>query len=524
MVNSSEGGANAQKDIGNLPPEQCLDDNKDEEKVDYVPAAIPQEREMEQTKSYFAHKLACVTFAVLAIVAVVGGVCGSGHCSSGSSKTIVAVTSAPTSLRSTLSSEFELKLLEAFGPNYLDDDHESIDVRLKALEWILDEDPMQLESDAENLIQRYVLAVFYFQTSQQSPWTECDPAGPKSCRFTVHQMHEPEPGNAWLSDIHECFWGMLRCDGYSNGNRDITHFFSTSAGMNGQIPTEVVKLTELRQLRLVNSSLTGTIPTELAELTTLESLDVAYNPISGAIPPELFGPLQDLWKFSVHGTSLAGSIPATIGLFPGKMLWLGNTDLSGAIPTELYSIKNLTYFIISNTDITGTLASDFANLDTLRYLYIDGTSISGTIPSEIGAMESLHELICSGTQMSGTLPEEIFTAELRWLDVANCAFSGTVSTSIGLCTSLNAIDLSNNNFEGSIPTEIAALTELHDIFIQGNDFAGTFPESFCANTLSSDRTDIGADCLPDEGTNNDAMECKCCTECCNAVTGICQQV
>ena len=194
-----------------------LDTNADEgEKVDYIPGGIPQVREVEQAQSYYAYKVGGVTFFLLAIIAIVGGVCGSGHCSGGSKAE--PVTSAPTSYRSTLSLEFEAKLLEEFGDDYLDAAGDLADVRWQALNWIMYQDPMQLDVDAENLIQRYILALFYFQTSQERPWIDCDPSGPDLCYPQGYVFEATHASDAWLSDSHECFWANVKCEGVGNWN------------------------------------------------------------------------------------------------------------------------------------------------------------------------------------------------------------------------------------------------------------------------------------------------------------------
>lgn len=90
----------------------------------------------------------------------------------------------------------------------------------KALDWLLYDDPMQLPPDAQNLVQRYILALFYFQTSQQGPWRSCNP--PKvnetsACEYKKIAgisplAFEDVPWGRWLSDLHECDWAGISCD------------------------------------------------------------------------------------------------------------------------------------------------------------------------------------------------------------------------------------------------------------------------------------------------------------------------
>ena len=84
----------------------------------------------------------------------------------------------------------------------------------KALDWILHKDAMQLTTEAENLFQRYTLALFYFRTSVEIPWLSCNPPTENQTAQCSHQrpivfwpemVYEEEPGSIrWLSDKHEC--------------------------------------------------------------------------------------------------------------------------------------------------------------------------------------------------------------------------------------------------------------------------------------------------------------------------------
>ena len=101
----------------------------------------------------------------------------------------------------------------------------------KALQWILHEDPMELLADAPNLIQRYILTLFYFQTSAERPWRSCNPPnetlllekGSHRCELEEIIWVHPElvfksvPNQTrWLSYEHECEWVGVLCDEYDD--------------------------------------------------------------------------------------------------------------------------------------------------------------------------------------------------------------------------------------------------------------------------------------------------------------------
>merc|ERR1711862_309665 len=70
----------------------------------------------------------------------------------------------------------------------------------KAFDWLLNKDGRALHPDAENLVQRYVLAVLYFSTAGEN--------------WIYGSSH-------WLNALHECHWkrtarcityGVKQCD------------------------------------------------------------------------------------------------------------------------------------------------------------------------------------------------------------------------------------------------------------------------------------------------------------------------
>lgn len=181
--------------------------------------------------------------------------------------------------------------------------------------------------------------------------------------------------------------------------------------------------------------------------------------------------------------------------------------------------------------LNGTISTAIGSLSNLRQLLITGTELTGTLPSEIGTLRELQYVtLGNNPKLGGTIPEELYDLSVErfsGLSVENCNFSGTISTRVGNLKSLKQLELANNRFSGTIPTEISAATGLREFSIQGNrDLTGTFPESVCSNSYQDvlGFDDVSADCLPDEDTGIPKMECECCNHCCSAQTGICRDV
>lgn len=141
------------------------------------------------------------------------------------------------------------------------------------------------------------------------------------------------------------------------------------------------------------------------------------------------------------------------------------------------------------------------------------------------------------TYLSGSIPEELYlglqgmggplytgVVELR---LNNCNFSGTLSTNLGLLTTLRRLTLSNNALYGEIPEEMSKLTQLNEFWLHGNQLTGTISGGICEIQASHNigpQFELMADCTPDRLTGIPPVSCPehCCTACCDVLTGICQ--
>lgn len=90
----------------------------------------------------------------------------------------------------------------------------------KATEWIIYEDPMEVEPEEANFIQRYTMAYFYYATTIDGPWRSCNPPvgdEQSSCSHSklvavFPNSYEEVPATRWLSSAHECEFAGVNCD------------------------------------------------------------------------------------------------------------------------------------------------------------------------------------------------------------------------------------------------------------------------------------------------------------------------
>jgi len=95
----------------------------------------------------------------------------------------------------------------------------------RAAIWIMYEDQSRLAPTEDRLIQRYILALFYFFTTnnEERTWKSCNRPlfnEEDTCDFmrfnrnpyTDEIFFEPEEATRWLSKTHECDWVGVQCD------------------------------------------------------------------------------------------------------------------------------------------------------------------------------------------------------------------------------------------------------------------------------------------------------------------------
>jgi hypothetical protein len=197
------------------------DDEEEQEKklyayaVAFDPAAKPPMYQNRRFRLYGIGGALCLV--ILSVVLVVGII-------SVGNKTVILTlplpvtespTVAPTTSRESVFRQF-------FAENVSPLVYEEGTPQFRAAEWIMNEDPKQLEPSSQRLLQRYLMAFLYFHTSNQGEWLSCNP--PKdgeddTCIFLEFARDgndaisfTPKPGKTrWLSGQEECDWEGVEC-------------------------------------------------------------------------------------------------------------------------------------------------------------------------------------------------------------------------------------------------------------------------------------------------------------------------
>jgi hypothetical protein len=312
--------------------------SQDEEDA-FIPSAI--EYDPDSKPPIYKNRRFRFYLIAASILLVVIGVGASLGAVKAINKDNQAPTAAPTSLRE---GRIVDQLEQLVGEASLSD-HKS--PHYKALQWIVEEDPEQLEPEADNLIQRYLLALFYLSTSTpEKGWLSCNPPLDNEtsvCNFTKlaqvypDVVYENVPWGRWLSDLHECGWAGVFCDEF-NQTRAIE---LPGQEIRGTFPAEISLMPYLQSLTFNWNEFYGTMPSELAAMKHLLNIELHYNFFTGQVPPEWYK-AQALQRINFAGNFLSGTIPTEIGeLSTMKGFFSFENSIGGTIPTEIGDMKFL---------------------------------------------------------------------------------------------------------------------------------------------------------------------------------------
>ena len=263
-------------------------------------------------------------------------------------------------------------------------------------------------------------------------------------------------------------------------------------------------------LHLHGNSVRGTIPTMIGFLTTLQSLRLDGNI---QIPVEINNPTRNpIFGTGKKGT-IFGSIPTELSRLTNLTIFtLTDNNITGSIPTELTLLTNLEVLMAGSNSITGGIPITISNMKELKLLFLDLNEMSSSMPSSMAKLTQLVEISLYRNKFNGTLPFLNVENSLMFLDVQVNRFSGTLPTTIGLCTNLINLALASNRFSGTLPSELGQLAYLKALFVSNTLLEGSVPPEVCQLRTNGKLTDFEANCENIETRLSQCPVPDCCTK------------
>ncbi|XP_024200443.2 leucine-rich repeat receptor protein kinase HPCA1 [Rosa chinensis] len=302
--------------------------------------------------------------------------------------------------------------------------------------------------------------------------------------------------------------GSDPCDGWKGidcTNARVTSIILAGMGLRGQLPSDIQLLSELETLDLsLNKDLTGPIPTSIGNLKKLVNLNLAgcsfsepiphtigtlknlyyldlnNNRLSGQIPPSI-GALSNLFYLDLTSNKLQGYIPVSSEVTPGldmlhkaQHFHLGDNQLSGEIPTQLFSSKMvLVHLLLDRNNLTGEIPSTLGLVQTLVTVRLDWNSLSGLVPSSLNNLSNMTVLYLSNNQLIGPVPNLTGMNPLNYVDMSNNTFDvSEVPDWFSTLQFLTTLIMENTRLQGQVPQALFGFYNLQTVVLRNNSLNG----------------------------------------------------
>ncbi|XP_054809691.1 receptor protein kinase TMK1-like [Prosopis cineraria] len=283
------------------------------------------------------------------------------------------------------------------------------------------------------------------------------------------------------SDPDVCKWSHVQC----NSAKRVAAIQIGNLNLQGSLPKELSRLTELQRFECQSNSLSGAFPSLASSLqhlyisdngftsmppdffkgmSMLEEVRIDHNPFPPWQVPDVLKDCVALQTFSAQNVSFVGEIPDIFGKdgpFPGlTKLILCFNQLEGGLPSS-FSGSSIELLWVngqkSSSKLNGTLAV-FQNLTSLKQIWIHGNSFTGPIP-DLSHHDELWDVSLRDNQLTGVVPSSLMTL-----------------------ASLQVVNLTNNYLQGPMPAfKSGVRADIEGI----NQFCTTKPGQPCSSLVNA---------------------------------------
>ncbi|CAJ2651489.1 unnamed protein product [Trifolium pratense] len=257
----------------------------------------------------------------------------------------------------------------------------------------------------------------------------------------------PTP-TGWSKKTHYCKWKGISC----NSIQAVTSIMLPSSSLTGTLPFSINTLTNLTHIDLHNNSLTGSFP-YFNYLILLQTVSLGHNKFT-SVPDDCFGNLLALRTLNLsNNLNLSGwSFPMDDLIFSAYLdtLDLEATNMIGPLDPVIFNwLTNLHTFIISHNKLKGELPQSLG-LSPIRYLQLNNNRFVGTI-FVISTMSNLSQAWLHDNNFTGRIPNMSNCINLSDLRIQSNTLTGLIPPSLPGLPSLSIISLGDNLLQGPIP-------------------------------------------------------------------------
>uniref|UniRef100_A0A1J3ILN0 non-specific serine/threonine protein kinase n=1 Tax=Noccaea caerulescens TaxID=107243 RepID=A0A1J3ILN0_NOCCA len=215
--------------------------------------------------------------------------------------------------------------------------------------------------------------------------------------------------------------------------------------------------------------------TLLTKLPSLKTLSLNSLGISGPLSPNII-------------TNLSPSL---------ESLNLSSNFISGKIPKEISSLKNLKSLVLTDNLFDGSF-SDLRGLSNLQELNLGGNNLGPEVPS---LPSNLITVSLANNSFRSKIPEQIKKMnKLQSLDLSTNEFTGSIQEFLFSLHSLQNLNLAQNLLSGSLPNSSCSSSKVKTLDVSHNLLTGKLPACYSSKSFRNQTMLFSFNCLSLDGT------------------------
>jgi len=146
---------------------------------------------------------------------------------------------------------------------------------------------------------------------------------------------------------------------------------------------------------------------------------------------------------------------------------------------------------------TGTTTSKYE----ITGLSLGNMNLAGTIPKEVFYISSLKNIDFSQNRITGTIPSSLgLEVNLVTLNLSNNQITGSIPQTIGSLSQLDSLRLNDNMLEGGVLRALSNLYNIRVLRLEHNQLSGMVPTNICASSIPNKDLVVDSE-----------VSCDCCT-------------